>query len=366
MLSTYAPTRCGLASFSASLCNGLESHGAAVDVVRIADGDPPVDPRVVGELAAGSSASVAVSADLLSRCDIAVIQYDVDAYGGTDGSDVLEVMRALRVPAVVVAHAVPSHAAAGRRAVFEAVLDLADKVVVMSDAVGEHLTTGYPLHRAKLATIAHGATIPTAASAKRGGRPTILTWGLLRPGKGVERVIDAMGSLQELRGQPRYVIAGVTHPAELASNGESYREGLEEQVRQNGLTGSVLFDHNYRGPGSLSALIQSCAVVVLPYDSTDQVTSGVLTDAVACGRPVVATAFPHAVDLLGCGAGTVVAHDDPEALTAALRQVLSDPRLSGSMAAEGRRLAPTLAWPAVAEAYLVMANRLMSERRALT
>ena len=58
---------------------------------------------------------------------------------------------------------------------------------------------------------------------------------------------------------------------------------------------------------SLTALVQSSAVVVLPYDSTDQVTSGVLVDAIAAGRPVVATAFPHAVELLGSGAGIVVA-----------------------------------------------------------
>ena len=45
----------------------------------------------------------------------------------------------------------------------------------------------------------------------------------------------------------------------------------------------------------LTALIQSAAVVVLPYDSTDQVTSGVLVDAVASGRPVVATPILHMI-----------------------------------------------------------------------
>jgi len=32
-------------------------------------------------------------------------------------------------------------------------------------------------------------------------------------------------------------------------------------------------------------------MVILPYDSPDQVTSGVLVDAIAAGRPVIATAF---------------------------------------------------------------------------
>jgi glycosyltransferase involved in cell wall biosynthesis len=365
VLSTYAPTICGLASFSASLCGALETSGAQVRVVRLADGETCEDPRVVGELSAGSSPSVTAAADLLSGCDVAILQHDIGIYGGTDGADIIDVMRALRVPAIVVTHAVPRTPTPEQRAVFETVLELADQVVVMTHTAGERLQAEYPVHRRKVTIISHGATIPAAAQVKRGGRPTLLTWGLLRPGKGVERVIDAMVALKDLRGQPRYVIAGITHPKTLAAEGEAYRESLLQRVRDNDLTGTVLFAPDYRSHASMAALIQSCAGVVLPYDATDQVTSGVLVDSVANGRPVVATAFPHAVDMLGSGAGIVVSHDNPEALTAALRQVLTDPRSSGAMAAEGRRLAPTMLWPAVGKSYLILAQRLVLERRSM-
>ncbi len=76
---------------------------------------------------------------------------------------------------------------------------------------------------------------------------------------------------------------------------------------------------------SLTELIRSADLVVLPYDSDDQVTSGVLVDAVAAGRPVVSTAFPHAVELLASGAGIVVPQRDPAALAGAIRSVLTDP-----------------------------------------
>jgi glycosyltransferase involved in cell wall biosynthesis len=371
VLSTYAPTICGLASFSASLCDAMEASGAAVRVVRISDGAPSeeapaADARVVGELTAGSSESIAACAELLNSCDVAVIQHDVGVYGGIDGADIVEVLRALRVPSIVVTHAVPRTPTPEQRAVFETVLDLADQVVVMSDTAGDRLQADYVVHRRKVTTIAHGTTIPAAASVKRGGRPTLLSWGLLRPGKGVERVIESMVALKELRGNPRYVIAGVTHPQELAANGESYRETLKQQVLDSGLAGTVLFAPDYRSRASMAALIQSCAAVVLPYDVTDQVTSGVLVESVANGRPVIATAFPHAVDVLGSGAGIVVSHDDQDALTAALRLVLTDPRSSGSMAAEGRRLAPTMLWPAVGKSYLILAQRLILERRSMS
>ena len=115
----------------------------------------------------------------------------------------------------------------------------------------------------------------------------------------------------------------------------------------------------------MTALVQSAAVVVLPYDCADQASSGVLVNAIASGRPVVATAFPHAVELLCSGAGIVVGHDDSDAMAAALRSVLTQPRLAGSMAAEARRLAPDMAWPVVADTYLRLAGRLIAERRAV-
>ena len=365
ILSTHPPTPCGLATFSAALSDGLSANGADVSVVRVADGSPSSSGRVIGELVNGSPASVAACAELLNRSDIAVIQHEYGLYGGVDGDEVVDIIDGLRVPSIVVAHTVLKDPTPHQRFVLEAIAAMADQVVVMSEAASRRLCFGFDIDRRKVITIPHGATLPRNAPVKRSGRPTLLTCGLLGPGKGIERVIEAMGSLHYLRGRPRYLIAGRTHPKVLAADGEAYRDARTEQARRGGVTDSVCFDADYRDVSSLTALIQSAAVVVLPYDSTDQVTSGVLVDAIAAGRPVVATAFPHAVELLGSGAGIVVDHDDPDALAFALRRVVTEPRLAGAMAAEARRLAPTMAWPVVAKAYVRLAHRLLAERPAL-
>jgi glycosyltransferase involved in cell wall biosynthesis len=78
---------------------------------------------------------------------------------------------------------------------------------------------------------------------------------------------------------------------------------------------------------------------------------------------VVSTAFPHAVELLSSGAGIVVPQGDPTALGAAIRSVLTDPELAASMAAEARRLAPDLAWGAVALRYIGLADDLTANQR---
>ena len=365
VLSTHPPTRCGLATFSSALSEGLRAAGATVNTVRIADGSITEDPGVVGELTNGSASSVAATAELLNRCDVAIVQHEYGIYGGVDGEEIVDILKALRIPSIVVAHTVLTDPTPHQRWVLETIAAEADQVVVMSAAASERLSTGYDVDRRKVTVIPHGAAVAEDFRVRRSGRPTLLTWGLLGPGKGIERVIDAMPSLQGLPGRPRYVVAGRTHPKVLAAEGEAYRESLRERARSLGVTDAVNLETGYLGSDSLRALIQSAAAVVLPYDSTEQVTSGVLVEAIAKGRPVVATAFPHAVELLSSGAGIVVKHQDQDALASALRRVLTQPNLAGAMAGEARQLAPGMDWPVVAKLYLGLAQRLCGSRSAL-
>jgi glycosyltransferase involved in cell wall biosynthesis len=293
------------------------------------------------------------------------VQHEYGLYGGTDGDEVLAILGSLRVPSIVIAHTVLSHPSVHQRSVLLDVAALADRLVVMSGAAQDRLHHGFGLDPKTVDTIPHGALVPPRVTDPDGRRPTLLTWGLVGPGKGIERVIDAMPHLTRLQPRPRYLVAGSTHPKVLATDGESYRYARIEQAWRNGVAASVDFYASYRDVPTLTSLIQSSAAVVLPYDSRDQATSGVLVDAIAAGRPVVATAFPHAVELLASGAGIIVDHDDPDALVHALTQLLTNPERASGMAAEARRLAPSLGWPVVAAAYLALADQLLLDRAAL-
>ncbi len=368
ILSSYPPTACGLATFSAALASGFSAQNSEVGVVRVVDagGQIAQSERVIGELVNGSARSVDASSDALNRFDVAIVQHEYGLYGGTDGDEVLAILGALLVPSIVIAHTILANPTPHQRSVLNEAAALADQVVVMTQAARVRLSENFDVDERKVTTIAHGAAVPVArVTADRIGRPTMLTWGLIGPGKGIERVIEAMRTLQDLPTQPRYLVAGQTHPKVLAAQGESYRRGRVDQAERHGLSSSVVFDADYRDVESLTTLIQSSTVVVLPYDSKDQVTSGVLVDAIAAGRPVVATAFPHAVELLSSGAGLVVDHDDPDAMAFALRSVLTRPELAASMAAEASRLAPSLGWSMIAGEYLRLADRLMTERLSL-
>jgi glycosyltransferase involved in cell wall biosynthesis len=365
MLSSFPPTQCGLATFTAALSSALSDNGAEVSVVRVVDapGPRPTSERVVGEIVNGSPTSLVAGTDLLNQCDVVVVQHEYGLFGGADGDEVLDVLGGLHVPAIVIAHTVLNHPTPHQRTVLNDVAALADQVVVMSQAAQRRLCNRFDIDPAKVFTIPHGAAVPPRrVPLRRTGRPLLLTWGLIGPGKGIERAIDAMEGLHDLPMRPRYLVAGKTHPKVRAAHGEKYRHARMEQARQLGVASSVFFDAEYRDVASLTGLIQSSAVVVLPYDSTEQVTSGVLVDAIAAGRPVVATAFPHATELLASGAGLVVEHDDPEAMAHALRRVLTEPGLARQMEAEAHRLAPSLGWSVVADQYRRLADGLLSER----
>jgi glycosyltransferase involved in cell wall biosynthesis len=366
MLSTFPPTPCGIATFAAALSAGLIANGATVDVVRCGDEPALEDPLVVAALGAGSRARRALCVDALNATDVAIVQHEYGIYDGPDGNDVLGLMEELVVPTVLIAHTVVSSPTAGQRSVLERACELADTVVVMTDTAQERLLAGFSVDADKVVVIPHGAATPPAstlsdrvdcspvttdAHTDRTRAPRLLTWGLLGPGKGIEWAIDAFAGLDDLDPAPTYVIAGATHPKVREHAGEAYREMLIDRAQRSGSGARISFDDSYRDLEALTELIRSADLVVLPYDSVDQVTSGVLVDAVAAGCPVVSTAFPHAIELLASGAGIVVPQRDPAALAAAIRSVLDDPDRASAMVAEARRLAPDLSWAAVAARY---------------
>jgi polysaccharide biosynthesis protein PslF len=165
----------------------------------------------------------------------------------------------------------------------------------------------------KVFVIPHGAADNRviASSPAGGARRKVLTWGLLGPGKGIEHAIDAMAVLRGRGLRAEYQVAGQTHPRVLDRDGEAYRQALMARARDREVADRVHFDARYLPADALGRLISSADVVLLPYDSPEQVTSGVLIEAVAAGKPVVSTRFPHAVELLRSGAGLLVDRQDP-------------------------------------------------------
>ena len=367
LLGTYPPTQCGIASFAHSLVRNLDNAGTGitVGVVRVMDAPGAPVPRMVGSLRTDVSGTELAAADALNTFDVAIVQHEYGIYGGPDGDQLLAVLEHIRVPVVVVAHTVLAQPTPRQATVLAQIAAASDAVVVMTDAARDRLVALYAADPDRVSVIRHGATVRVRGERLVKRSPLVLTWGLLGPGKGIEWAIDALPCLRRLSPRPSYVVAGQTHPRVREHQGEAYRHMLQQRATDAGVADMVRFEDSYVDEGVLGRLIGRADVVVLPYDSTEQVTSGVLVEAVAAGKPVVATAFPHAVELLSSGAGLVVPHRDGQALGQALYRVLTEPGQALRMRAQAARIAPGLDWPSVADQYLALAATVLTEPTAI-
>lgn len=378
VLSTYSPTQCGLATFTGALVEALTQPGeiglvpvdssstvGSVGVVAVVDSpDPTPPPEVAHQWERSDRGGATSAAAALNRFDIAIIQHEYGIYSGRDGVDVLETVRALLIPAIVVLHTVLVTPTQQQRMILEQLTRVCAAVVTMTSTARQRLIDHYAVDPDKIRVIPHGAT--DHRSGQPGDQhqpisrtPVILTWGLLGEGKGIEWGIDAMAHLADLSPAVQYRVVGQTHPRVLARHGEAYRTGLLDRARRRGVADAVHFDARYLSNVELYRLIRQADVVLLPYDSREQVTSGVLIEAVAAGKPVISTAFPHAQELLSSGAGLLVERESPTEIASALRRVFTEPGLAARMGAEAKRLAPDLLWTSVSRKYHELATETL-------
>ena len=362
LLSTYPPTQCGLATFTAALLAHLPEAGDTVGVVRVIDEPGPRNsPLVVHDLVNGSAAAAAEAVGIIDDFNVAIVQHEYGIYGGRDGADIIPLLNALTVPSIVVLHTVLADPTAHQRMVLAEVIAAAGTVVTMTQTGRSRVLDMYGASPDKVFVIPHGAagTLAARSSARRrSGGPRVLTWGLLGPGKGIEYAIEAVARLRADGLPVDYTVAGQTHPRVRARSGETYRQSLQALAQARGVADTVHFDGRYLPVSALVDLVGTADVVLLPYDSVEQVTSGVLIEAVTAAKPVISTRFPHAVELLGGGAGLLIERKAPASIAAALRSALTEPGLAERMSQRAADIAPQLLWPAVAACYRELAAAL--------
>jgi hypothetical protein len=106
-LSTFPPTRCGIATFTESLAAALTGGGIdRAHIVRLVDGldetrQVHVDDRTDAGLEWGAGrGSAATAAGALGGADVAIVQHEYGIYQGEDGEALIEVLSALSVPSI--------------------------------------------------------------------------------------------------------------------------------------------------------------------------------------------------------------------------------------------------------------------------
>ncbi|MEU0567483.1 glycosyltransferase [Nonomuraea sp. NPDC005983] len=177
--------------------------------------------------------------------------------------------------------------------------------------------------------------------------PVVVCVANLRSVKGLQFLVDAAGMLLR-RGRPCTVV--------LVGEGAE-RGRLEAQASALGV------DVRFVGAHAETAGFLACAdVVVLP--SLSEGLSNAVMEAMAAGRPVVATSVGGTPELLE-GRGVLVPAADPVALAEGIARLVDDPDLAASLGAAARAWAgKNLNLDVMVDEHVHLYHRLLETRRA--
>ena len=235
-----------------------------------------------------------------------------------------------------------------------------DAVVAHSEHSARRLRDEVGLDAAKVRVIPHGAfdyltrlpeekPLPPELEGAEG--PVILSFGLLRPYKGIENLIEAYGH-----------VLGKSAGAELwiVGNPRMDVEPLRRQAREAG--GRVRFVTRFVDEAEIPAIFRRADLVVLPY--LDAEHSGVLYTALAFGRPLLLSAVGGFPEVAETGAARLVPPGDTGALASALGDLVADEPVRAELAAAATRAAAgPYSWDESARKHLDLYRELIEARR---
>lgn len=377
-LGNYPPRRCGIATFTEHLADGmaraaqLREGSYHAEVVAVNDGGASYDypPEVTRVVRQHERRDYIRAAEALNRSatDLVVLQHEFGIFGGDSGDFILAFAERLRKPLVVTMHTVLRQPSDAQRLVTLRLARLAQRIVVMSRLAVRILRQVYRVPQTRIARIAHGAPAfdyERREAARRAldltGRHTVLTFGLLGRGKGIETAIEALPALKAVAPDFCYVLLGKTHPHVVEHEGEAYREALWARVEELGLADNVRFADEYVGEGTLADYLLAADTYVLPYPNEAQITSGTLSYAVAAGCAVVSTPFWHAKEILDDGRGRLFPFNDHAALGQILAELAERPEVAANLRDRARDYGRHHTWTAQGKAYLELAGAVRAE-----
>jgi glycosyltransferase involved in cell wall biosynthesis len=252
-------------------------------------------------------------------------------------------------PLVLTAHDVlPREPRPGQLTAQRRLYERFDAIVVHSEHGRERLTVELGVNPERVQVIPHGVfahlarRVAATAPPFQTDKPVVLLFGLMRPYKGIEVLLEAWRDVEDAElwivGMPRMDI-------------EPLRAAASADVR---------FLTRFVSDEELAACFERADLVVAPYLQADQ--SGVVFTALAFGKPLLLSDVGGFPEIERIGAARIVPAGDSRALGLALRELLADRATLTEMCVKARAASQgSYSWQAVAQAHLELYERLLRE-----
>ncbi len=385
MIGSYVPRKCGIATFTFDLSCGLAESvynrplagGGPIGVVALNDLDEKYDyaGEVVFELRDHAKEAYREAADFLnqSKFEVVCVQHEYGIYGGDCGDYLLALTDRLTKPVVTTLHTVLADPNPSQKRVLKALADRSSALVVMAHRAYRMLEDVYGVPPSKTHLVHHGVpdvpfgdTEPFKGRFEVAGRPTILTFGLLSPGKGIEMMLDALAKVKPDFPNIAYIVLGATHPGVRRESGEAYRISLEQRAIRLGIAENVIFHNRYVSLDDLCEYLRAADLYVTPYRNRDQIVSGTLAYALATGRAIISTPYWYAEELLDNGRGRLVGFEDVDALANQVRELLRDDNARLKVRKAAYEFGRRMTWSSVANQYRNLFDKAREDRKTLS
>lgn len=375
-IGNYPPRQCGIATFTADLCEAVAAASSHTTCIALPVNDTEAGydypSRVRFELTERDIDSYRRAADFLNmnNVDLVSLQHEYGIFGGRAGSHILALLRELQMPIVSTLHTILKSPDPDQRRVLMEVAERSDRLVVMSETGARFLHDIYGVEPGKIDVIPHG--IPDVPFVDPSfhkdlfgveGKHVLLSFGLLSSDKGIESVISALPGIIERYPNLVYIILGATHPHVLQQHGESYRRSLQWLAKEKGVEDHVIFYNRFVSIHELVEFIGAADIYITPYLNAAQIVSGTLAYTLGAGKAVISTPYWYAEEMLADGRGVLVPFRDPPALTGAVIDLLENEIERHAMRKRAYQFGRAMTWPSVAGRYLESFELARSERR---
>jgi hypothetical protein len=318
------------------------------------------------EIRQGTKGDYARAAELINYKDVRwlSLQHEYGIFGGDDGAYILDLLSALRVPAIVTLHTVLDQPSESQRKIVQRIAKSAP-LVVMS-RVGRRPARA-ALRRGGRARARRPARHPGHAAPRsrrpQGGvrhrrSPHAPDVRAARAEQGIETVIRRCPPQSPPVPTSFTSSSGPLTPAVLRQYGEAYRTTLEREAERLGVRDHVVFRDQYVTTDELCRYLQAADIFVSPYLNEAQVTSGALSYAMGAGAAVISTPYWHARELLARGAAACSRLAIARAWRGRSSPSFKPRRSSEALRERGYEYTRGFTWPRIGAAYVELGAAL--------
>ena len=369
-IGTYVPKECGIATFTSDLLNSVSGKYNDVNCEVIAVNDSSETYKYPEEVSFQIEKDKLKDyyrvADYINQSDIDIVclQHEFGLFGGEAGDYIFTLLSGISKPVITTMHTLIQDPEPAYRKATEKLIDHSDKLIVMSQTAVDILKSVYDVSEDKIKIIFHGMPdYPFNSSSKYRrkmkleGSPLILTFGLLSQNKGIESMLKALPDIVNKHPNLVYLVLGATHPMIKKTQGEVYREYLQNMVTELRLENNVVFHNKFVEIEELCNYIMASDIYVSPYLSREQIVSGTLTYALGMGKGIISTPYWYAKEMLADNRGLLVDFNDTNGFTRAILSLIENPKECKQMRTRAYNFGRKMTWKNVGGEY----NTVFSE-----